>query len=95
MQDENEFNPYRKLLGISARITKPNHYQLLGLENFESDVDIISNAADARLMALKTFQLGPHSADSQRLMNEVSQARVCLVNPEKRAEYDAKLQREL
>lgn len=90
-----EFDPYRKWLGISAPVHPPNHYQLLGLEAFESDAETISNAADRQMAHLRTFQNGPHSALSQKLLNECSAARICLLHVDQRAVYDAALRRQL
>ena len=95
MVEENSFDPYRKWLGISAREQPPNHYRLLGLELFESDPDVIANAGDARSGHLKTFQTGEYSELSQRLLNEVAAAQVCLLNRAKKALYDGQLQQRL
>jgi hypothetical protein len=69
----------------------PNHYRLLGIEPFESDADVISSAADQRMLHLRGFQAGSHSAESQKLLNEVAAAKVCLLNAGKKASYDAGL----
>ncbi|HEX7449917.1 MAG TPA: lectin-like protein [Pirellulales bacterium] len=90
-----EFDPYRKWLGISAPARPPHHYQLLGLEAFESDPETISNAADRQMAHLRTFQSGPHSALSQKLLNECSAARICLLQVDQKTEYDATLRRQL
>lgn len=90
-----EFDPYRKWLGISAPAHPPNHYLLLGLEAFESDPETISNAADRQMAHLRTFQSGPHSALSQKLLNECSAARICLLHVDQKVEYDAALRRQL
>ncbi len=82
------FDPYRKWLGIPAQDRPPHHYRLLGIEPFESDQEVICNAADARMAQIKTFQTGRHSDHSQRLLNELAAAKVCLLNPAKKAEYD-------
>ena len=42
---------------------------------------------------LRTFQAGKHSQDSQRLLNEVAKARVCLLKAEKKATYDQELRK--
>jgi hypothetical protein len=88
---EADFDPYLKWLGIRAKERPPDHYRLLGLETFESDPDVISTAADARMLHVKTFQAGTHAALSQRLLNEIAAAKVCLLNPEKKAQYDRTL----
>ena len=88
------FDPYRKWLGIPPRDQPPNHYRLLGIEVFESDPDVISNAADGRMGQIRTFQTGRHSQWSQRLLNEVAAARVCLLNEAKKSAYDETLRKQ-
>jgi hypothetical protein len=89
------FDPYHKWLGISPQDQPPNHYRLLGVEVFESDPDVISNAADGRMAQVKNFQSGKHSAVSQRILNEIAAAKVCLLNAGKKAEYDLRLREQL
>ena len=90
-----EFDPYRKWLGIPPHEQPPNYYRLLGLPPFESDADAIGNAADRQMAHLRTFQGGRNSAISQKILNEVAAARICLLDPKKRAQYDARLQAEI
>ena len=90
-----DFEPYYHWLSIPPQEQPPNHYRLLGLALFEPDPQVVHNAADARMGHVRTFQIGPHSQLSQRILNEISAARVCLVNPQKKAEYDAALQASL
>jgi hypothetical protein len=89
------FDPYRKWLGIPPEEQPPNHYRLLGLKVFESDPEVIAHAADARMTHLKTFQSGPYSSLSQKMLNEIAAAQLCLLSPEKRAAYDEELQQRL
>lgn len=86
------FDPYYKWLGIKPKDQPPNHYRLLGVELFESDVDVIENAADQRMRHMRSLQTGANADASQRILNEVAAARVCLTDPIKRAEYDRRLQ---
>ena len=85
------FDPYLHWLGIRDPQRPPNHYRLLGVELFESDPEVISNAADRQMAHVRTFQSGRHLAESQKLLNELAAAKVCLLNPEKKAAYDAQL----
>jgi hypothetical protein len=89
------FDPYRKWLGIPKREQPPNHYRLLALDWFEEDPEVIESAADRQMAHVRTYQSGRHAEDSQRLLNELSAARVCLLNPEKKAAYDAQLRAKL
>ena len=90
-----EFDIYRKWLGIPPAEQPANHYRLLGVGLFENDADAISNAADRQMAHVRTFQNGPRSVLSQRLLNELAAARVCLLNPARKAEYDRALQADL
>ena len=85
------FDPYRKWLGIPPDDQPPHHYRLLGIEPFESDPDVIVNAADGRMAQVKNFQIGKYSELSQRILNEIAAAKICLLNPEKKQQYDRKL----
>lgn len=90
-----KFDPYRKWLGIPPHEQPPNYYRLLGIGLFESDPDVISNAADRQMVHVRSFQSGKHSALSQQILNELAAARVCLLDPKKRAEYDEQLRQQL
>lgn len=86
-----DLDPYRKWLGIPPADQPPDHYRLLGIGRFEDDPDTISNAADRQMTHLRTFQTGPHSALSQKLLNEIAAARLCLLDRAKKAGYDGEL----
>jgi len=85
------FDPYHKWLGIPPAEQPPNHYRLLGVTLFESDPDVIAHAAEQRIVHVRAFQIGKHSDESQQILREISTARVCLLNADKKAEYDAQL----
>src|SRR5262249_13734214 len=40
---------------------------------------------------VRVYQIGPYAAEATRILNEISQARVTLLDPTKRAAYDAEL----
>ena len=86
------FDPYLSWLGIRDPERPPNHYRLLGVALYESDPEILAHAADRQMSHVRTFQAGRRSAESQRLLNELAAAKVCLLNPAKKAGYDAALQ---
>lgn len=88
------FDPYRKWLGIPNWEQPPNHYRLLGINLFENDPDVIETAADRQMGHVRNYQAGKHSELSQRLLNELSAARLCLLTAEKKKAYDTKLQAE-
>lgn len=88
---EPPFDPYHKWLGIPPKDQPPDHYRLLGLERFESDPDVIAHAADARMTHIKSLATGVFTHLSQEILNAISTARVCLLNPQSKALYDAAL----
>lgn len=89
------FDPYHKWLGILPKDQPPHHYRLLGVEAFEDDLQVIEAAADRQLGFLRKFQSGEHAADCQKLLNEVSRARLCLLKPAAKAAYDEQLRDQL
>jgi hypothetical protein len=89
------FDPYRHWLAIPAAEQPANHYRLLGLAPFEQDLDAISTAAARQMALVRTFQAGPHSALSQKLLNELATARLCLLNQANKITYDAQLKARL
>ncbi len=89
------FDPLYKWLGIPPDEQPPHCYRLLGLRAFEDNADAIESAADRQMAYLKTFQSGPHVQIAQELLNQVATAKVWLLNPEKKTEYDAWLREQL
>ena len=85
------FDPYHKWLGIPADQQPANYYRLLGIKEFEADADVIEGAAERQTIYLRTFQTGPNSELAARLLNEVSAARVCLLDGKSKALYDTQL----
>ncbi len=88
------FDPYHFWLGIPPQQQPPSHYCLLGIEPFESNPEVIENAADQRMVYLRFHQTGDRGGSSQQLLNEVAAARTCLLRPESKAAYDECLRRQ-
>jgi hypothetical protein len=89
------FDPYYTWLGIPPSEQPPHHYRLLGLALFESNQDVIDNAASRQSVHLRSCSTGPRAAFAQYLLNRVSAARVCLLDAGRKAEYDERLRIEL
>ena len=68
--DVAKFDPYHKWLGTPRSEQPPNHYRLLGIELFESDADVIESAAMRQLTFVRQCSVGPHSVESQKLLND-------------------------
>ena len=89
------FDPYYKWLGIPPHKQPANHYRLLGIDQFENDLQVVEAAADRQMAFLRKYQAGENSAAALRLLNEVSRARICLLKRDSKAAYDASLRGEL
>jgi len=87
-----DFDPYQEWLGIDPNNGPPNHYQLLGLNNFESDAQAIRDAADHRMSQIRRFQTGPRGMRTQRILNELAAAKLCLLDVRMKVTYDAVIQ---
>lgn len=90
-----EFDAYHQWLGIPPKDQPPHHYRLLTIDLFEASGDVIANAADRQMAHVRTFQTGRHGQQSQQLLNELAAARICLLDPAKKADYDQRLKSKL
>ena len=88
------FDPYHKWLGIPPSEQPADCYRLLGLARFEDDPEVIAAAADRQMAHVKSFAAGRNGAESQALLNELAQARLTLLNVQRKAAYDRRLQGE-
>lgn len=93
-QDES-FDPYRKWLGIPKKDQPPTHYRLLGVDIYESDPDVIDTAANKQMAYLHGCATGEHAGIAEQLLNEISAARLCLLDPDKKVAYDEELRKSL
>ncbi len=85
------FYPYHIWLGIPPKEQPPNHYRLLGSQPFESDAEVIDSAANRQMTYVQQMAIGEYMAPSQKLLNELSAARLCLLDLKKKADYDLQL----
>ena len=90
MSDE-QFDAYHELLGIPPQEQPPNHYRLLGISLFESVPEVINNAATQRTNYVREVGGSQYADVAQRLLNEISTARYCLLDSDKKANYDNEL----
>ncbi len=86
-----DFDPYETWLGIPAVRRPPTHYDLLGLAPYECDPAAIDRAALRRMSKVRQHQIGPHSDQSQEILSELARARLILMDPDRRTDYDARL----
>jgi hypothetical protein len=86
-----DFDPYLDWLGIDPEERPADHYRLLGIVRFESRFDAIRAAADQRMSHVRKYQTGPKSLYTQKVLNDLAAARLCLLDPSTKASYDAAL----
>lgn len=85
------FDPYRQWLGIQDPQRPPNLYHLVGVERFEQDLIVIAQTADRQMALVGNYQAGPQAEEAQRLVQELIAAKLCLLDPKRKADYDALL----
>ena len=90
----NQFDPYQSWLHISPQDQPPNLYQLLGLDEFESNPVLIEGMAKQRIGFLLQLQTPEHYGLAQRLISEINNAKKVLLDPQLKRGYDAVLHSE-
>ncbi|MBA4020050.1 MAG: hypothetical protein C0483_23025 [Pirellula sp.] len=88
-----KFNPLKTWLGVTAG--KPSYYQLLGLENFESEPPVIAEAADRAIRKVQKHLQGEHRETAEKLARDLATVKSVLTSSEKRQAYDAQLRGKL
>ena len=86
-----DIDPYHQWLSIPPKDQPPDHYRLLGLARFEANVEVIARAAEKRLEYLRTLQTSAEAKECERLRGEMEHARATLLEPHRKAVYDALL----
>jgi len=89
------FDPYRDWLNIAPEHRPANHYRLLGLEPFESDPRVITEAAVRRAAHVRGFEATADGDVMRSILNQLAAAKECLVDEKTKALYDQKLRRRL
>ena len=82
---------YEEFLLIPAPMRPPTHYQLFGIDDFESDQQLIEKSAKERTAHLHQIAAGPQRKIVQKLLNEIAVARRTLLSTEAKAAYDEQL----
>ena len=85
------FDPYKEWLSIESNQRPPNHYALLGLEPFEGDIEKITAAADRLMKTVGEFLSGDLSDSAKKILGELTEARLCLLDMESKEAYDFQL----
>ncbi len=88
-----EIDAYREWLGIPDTVRPPNYYQLLRVKVFEDNVAQIRENYRKLNAKVRTYATGDFAAVSQRLLNELAKAMLCLTDAQRKREYDVTLGR--
>jgi hypothetical protein len=85
------FDPYHRWLGIRPEDQPADHYRLLGLSRHEDDVEVIRDAAERQIAHVRRYAVGDHAEDANRILNELGNAKACLIVGNTKRSYDASL----
>ncbi|MEX0713546.1 MAG: hypothetical protein WD278_14410, partial [Pirellulales bacterium] len=85
------FDPYHAWLGVASATRPPNHYELLGLPAFESDIGRISSAFELRKVRVTQMATGAQTALAEKVLRELSNAKQTLITASAKQAYDAQL----
>ena len=85
------FDPYEKWFEIPQEERPVNHFLLLGIKLYESNLKVIRAAGEKRVEFLQDVSSGRHVEAAQKCLNEVAKAVLCLTNPTKKLVYDRQL----
>lgn len=85
-----DFNPYTEWLAVPPSKTPPHYYELLGLQEFESNPERIRQSAARRKDFVRKQLEGPYAPLAQRILEEIGRAEETLVDPARKEAYDRK-----
>lgn len=88
-----QLDVYRDWLGIQETARPLNYYQLLKLKQFEDDVAKIRGSYRQFNAHVRRYSTGEYGPESQRLLNELTKAMLCLTDVQRKREYDITLGR--
>src|SRR4051812_41311868 len=74
------FDPYSEWLGVPEHLRPISHYEILGIQRFETSAEEIKKATARRMAKLQTLVSGPHGGAARKLMAQVEAARLCLLS---------------
>ncbi len=83
-----EFDGYKKWLGISTKKRPPSHYDLLGISINEDDHDVIQAAVEQRRNYVLTQMGLGHDVQVKQIKQQIDEAELTLLNPDMRRDYD-------
>jgi hypothetical protein len=91
IRHKDDFDCYRKWLGISSKQRPPNHYELLAISPDEDDPDVIRAVADQRRRYVESRRGEGHDDMVTEIAYCINEAEITLLSSEMRREYDRRL----
>ncbi len=88
-----QLDVYRDWLKIEATNRPLNYYQLLRLKTFEDDVQVIRKHYRELNAHVRKYATGNYIEESQKLLNELAKAMLCLTDTARKEDYDFSLGR--
>ena len=88
-----DIDVYKDWLGITEKARPLNHYQLLRLKQFEDDAGKVRDNYRKMNAHVRKYAAGEYGPLSQKLLNELAKAMLCLTDARRKAEYDITLGR--
>ncbi len=85
------FDPLKAWFGLLTEQGSLDYYSLLGLPLLEQDSQVILQAWKARMLVVQRHLQGPYSSQAHEILVLLNEAKACLLNPQRKAEYDRKL----
>jgi hypothetical protein len=86
-----EFDGYRKWLGIANKKRPPTHYELLAISLDEDDPEVIRAAAEQRRHYVETKRGDGHDSVVTEILFAIGEAEATLLNDDMRRDYDRQL----
>jgi hypothetical protein len=92
MNDVRRDNPYSLILGLPEDLTEPDYYQLLALQTYCGDKKAIFTAIVTQYAKCLSWQnADEHYQNVKRIMEELSHAKLVLLDEAKKRDYDRQL----
>lgn len=88
---DDDFDGYRKWLGIPETKRPPTHYQLLAVSLDEDDPEVIRAAAEQRRQYVGSKRGEGHDAAVTEIVYRINEAEATLLNQEMRRDYDRQM----
>ncbi len=86
--NQDDFDGYRKWLGVTSKKRPPTHYELLGIMLDEDDSDVIRAATTQRRSFVESKRGEGHDSLVAEILYRIGEAEVTLLNPTLRRDYD-------